>query len=1451
MSINETYIPRYHRLPSLTGKDIVDLERYAQLPRAKTYERIQSFINAARVTNEVNVLFIKSEWGEGKSSIYEGFLQKPEIIGSDLVLKINTSRLILIIKEDYKKFLDTKSLGIRLFSILMYAIRDLINSSTVDIDPRLRNVELPDKLEDQKSIDFIFACLNEIFSVLSPESRLFIFLDEFEDIVDQNAEIQFLIIHGLVTIINGEPDVLCGGGPYAGKVHLMIAITPPAYETLISKVAAFSNIGRLFGQRVRIVELEKIGREDAYRFILGCLRYCWDGSLDLLPFAEVGMLNAIYLLALGNPRGMVELIRRLLSSAETSGKRNYIKLITPSDFIAYLSGEKITIHGGEVKIFDQEIMNKVIEEIRRQTIEQELTFQTALKLLELLISTPVPLSKRYIIQKLHLNDDILFSKYLGVIGTSLNRVRKIPYPFLRFKKVMLERALDELSDQEQKILKVLTFYNLGDSNFKLIPELFIPSPNLRELSIFNPEEFRQYIDYITSHLEEAIDENVIITIVEMVLKSGTKVLEEDYYMLSPIALSMFYTLPSIYFLDFIKNVEDRFNIGMEILRKTSEYESEFYKGTFYLLRDGLADLKMEPEIENKAYSSLEICTFTLKGLENCEFRAHITSILNWTEDSYRNIQEKIDLLKQFSVPLIVIFAWNSIPDNVRSILETHRSEGLIYNICFVLKTQQVYQIIARVLAENKGFQIVESRWKARASQIIEELKVRDQIISWIENGKKEGYTLTPLYLAGKSIKDLVRAFRTFLITNGSCKERFEQIKNFDRFRIFGTEFPLNPLDISSKDSLFEYAQILSENGFLTILKGEQVSVNLTNVENRILKILNYFRDGITLNDLKKMFVAYQKAELTPYVHILQERKRIIQDRDNVLRIRNLRDLENELNTLHNRIRQAKAYYESFDYGYLVSIKQRSFSLINIREYIGVLEQMLSELENLKYTHQELWLQKFIIFEILSRHFLTNIDPKMREFVRNLEGIYSGITPVEYLERRIRDLKRNISNTLGLSEEKIQLKEERILLKLREEINEIRNRSFNVNDIEELLQLLRQKLHQKADKGLAMTSKGDCYVFEVKILLLEDLYQELRNLASQVRENIQMIENQLRAHRELRQQICNHKLFTEDFVSEKTKISYMLLSAFRDIFKKRYSSILSNQYESTDSDVVEIDLRTLTERLESVNKKLERIRDECAHNYQSISEIISLEEYFISLENDLCSTIDVFERFYGNYVEILDKLFFKKNKFNEIREYYNSKIDEVKERLKTFEDIEQLQSIYFESKEFLKNLVNSLKHISSELDGLFTSSGEEFNAKFRIVNKMLEALRKIATDSKEINEILKHLTLISKKLDETYKNLPKSKEEISRVSELDGAFAKSLSVISELRQSARELFIKYKLLSDIELEILENFIEIGVDKVNIGLILPDMMEKITPDFRLLGEAILKLASLGLINVEISF
>ncbi len=61
-------ISKFSRLPSKTGKDVIELEKYAKLPRTKTYEQVMGFLEAARKSKEVRVLFVVAEWGEGKRS---------------------------------------------------------------------------------------------------------------------------------------------------------------------------------------------------------------------------------------------------------------------------------------------------------------------------------------------------------------------------------------------------------------------------------------------------------------------------------------------------------------------------------------------------------------------------------------------------------------------------------------------------------------------------------------------------------------------------------------------------------------------------------------------------------------------------------------------------------------------------------------------------------------------------------------------------------------------------------------------------------------------------------------------------------------------------------------------------------------------------------------------------------------------------------------------------------------------------------------------------------------------------------------------------------------------------------------------------------------------------------------------------------------------------------------
>jgi len=888
---------------------------------------------------------------------------------------------------------------------------------------------------------------------------------------------------------------------------------------------------------------------------------------------------------------------------------------------------------------------------------------------------------------------------------------------------------------------------------------------------------------------------------------------------------------------------------MEILRRASEYESEFCKGIYYLLKDGCPDINIHHKPESTGPFTLDVYAFNLRYPE-CRFRTHVYSKLNWSEKSHDEIREKIDLLKQFHIPLLIVFAWNYIPDEVRATLEMHKtSEELISHLCFVLKTKHVYQIIARALAEDRGCQIVESRWRVRASQILDELKFKDAIIEWIEQGIKDGYTLTQLNLAGKSKDDVVKAFRTFLITDGSCEKRYKLLQDFDkRFRIFGKEFPLNPLDISSSRALSEYAQILSENGFLEISENE-ILIRLTNVEKRILQILRH-HNGLLPDDLEKMFVLYGRADLSPYIDILIERKMITKDKTGLVRIYKFEYLENEFGKLQRRISERKMYYQAIPFGCLASIKRRDAIVIDVREYIKTLEDLVSNLEYLKYSSREIWLRKFILFEKLAKHFLDNIDPILRAFIRKFEEKRREIPHIERLKLIVEDVKRHISALVGVAVGKISFKEESTLIKLEREIDEINRRdSFDSSDVRNFFSSIGPKLIQKKEEGLIDSLKGDCYVFDIKMLMLDECYERLRNIASMIIKNKEDVIDKISLIKGLFQQIREHDIFKEEFSQRRTLVSNSLIKAYRSMYESKYPQLLSEEPLIVEEDLTDISMSNLIQSLERFQNELMELKKTLDQDYELIKQVHQLETEFVSLISRLSSAISKLERFYKGHEEMSKRLSLEKESFRQIFSSYYSLLESIEKLAEKVEDTE-LMNVYNSGITFFRQKINALNRVMNEIMNLFEDSKDEFNTKAEMTRSLLKVLKKSIAISEKEEELTEYLNTFEKRFQEICNEFPDNLNEATQEHFVEGGFMNLLNRLKEMGEVIRNIFVKYELLNEHELAVLETLSTSKVSKINIGLTIPDLIEKTSLDLRQLGEIILKLASIGLISVEVS-
>jgi hypothetical protein len=1160
----DEYIDEFYQLPSITGKDVIDLEKYAELPRAKTYGNLEGFLEVARKSKkDVHACFIIAEWGEGKTSIYEGFLQKPEIIKSDLVIPISTKRLIVHIKEKAASFSDTGSLGIRFFACLLYTIKDTIDNDLVNAPP-FNNIKIKPKEEQQATLSFIKDALMSIYNVLPKDSRVFLFIDEFEDILDESADVRKFIIGGLLEVINGYPQILCQE-PFAGRFHLLIAVTPPAYEKL--KAETYADRQRLFGQRILSIELEKLDRKNAYKYILGILRYCWQGKLPKIPFLEPGMFNAIYVATLGNPRSIINVVEKLLTYAKIHAPDGKIKVISSEDFVKALSGLKIEVYGGEVNLLDKNSLLLLYDKIEQKCKERELNANECINILHMLLSNLSPISIGDLGEKFGLKEKVI-RDCLSVLAESFNELWNINRPFIYFKKIVGETReicskliTTQAPSNISKIISALEFYEFDQSHLSFQSTLFVPYQPLGILAYENRSLFQNYIDFFTSFSPELRSEDEIIRLVDRCIFDKVEVSDEEYVMLSPAVINIFYPSPSIFFLDFIEDLNKRFEVGIKLMRNLTDFEKEFHEGVIRLLQDGCENVKVGVSIESYGYGrDIRVINILYEG--EYHLRAYVLPLLKTSkEDFHEKIKTVIDDMKIAHIPLLMIFSWNPLPNEIKGILETllipetsfkaeRISERVFYCLEFPLTFIQCQQICGYIIAQKSKYMVKEEKWKVRASKILDEIKFEDNLRGFILEGVSAGYTIKPLILRELKQNDIPGILRTLLVTEGNIKMRYEQIREIEKkFKVYGKRFPVCPLDIESESSFEKYVNELKENGLIKV-EDDSLKLDITPIERRILSILREY-DGVAKeDDINKLFIStmFQGHPITVDVHLkmLMERRKIKFDKD-VFRIVDLKELDDIFEKLKKEINNYKRKYAQFQYGYLASIKQRDINAIIIKDFIEEIARIADNLDKIRFSpeYEEIRMRRQILLELLVNQLhevITLAEEFYQEFLRKVSSIRMEIKQVKM---SLDGYEKSINN-LKLEDKIFKIKEKKLIEEKEKLIEELENKIYSSKEVINYSLELEEKA--KYFDNLYQEFGRKCLIFDVKIIQIMDKYDDLKKIVENVKQISGNIEGLIDNFVKLKEILKEHEILV-------FKCNNKLSSLIQDWIKQNIESVM--------------------------------------------------------------------------------------------------------------------------------------------------------------------------------------------------------------------------------------------------------------------------------------------------------
>jgi len=668
--------------------------------------------------------------------------------------------------------------------------------------------------------------LNKTLDVLldSDEKRIFVFIDEFEELLEYRYKLK-LILSGLKETLNGEYPQVHEEGKYPGALHFFIAVTPDAYYQ-VETDREFSLIFGGLDRRIGKIELSPIRRGEAIRFLLDLLKYSYEGVLpDPLPVSNMGIFNAIYRISLANPGVMVSLYTRLMSSAKKDEAT--MEIIDGIKLISFLRHEKISVYGGSAPAINKTLLDQYRDKLRRKAGYSQR--EKAVKLFQILLGEITPHSHENIASRLGAEDP---SRLVSIINNQLREegVRRAVLKLLPLRpdrdvKDLLEILrshvredawgqmveIDDYRERVEDLIDRITFYEYKKG--VLEKRIFLPVDRDSILSFF-----------------QGISENEAVKL-ENYFRKLTLSNSSPHYMISDELLLQIYPSPIPRELIFIKNRNKRLELWRAISQNlASLFESHIIDAFKYIIKKSDI-LKLSEEKPN--ILKIVLGDYRFRALiygVNGDVRGHNINDI-WV--TLRNYQEPIHLV-------LLLYTGDLTQDAYRMIDDLKWGSGGKDLLMEVRIHQHLAKkILATYLTYIKNIDYDEHMLTRVLKRILnEDLELVTKIHSWLDRQARRGIVIKISMESTSDPRDLAGALQFFINVMdrpGSRKEVFDENRKLQGYIMYGSKrFGLIPdIEFPKFSSIVEDLLI---NGFLK-QEGEKLILRRHPTEDRILEIL--------------------------------------------------------------------------------------------------------------------------------------------------------------------------------------------------------------------------------------------------------------------------------------------------------------------------------------------------------------------------------------------------------------------------------------------------------------------------------------------------------------------------------------------------------------------------------------------------------------------------------------
>jgi len=1148
-------------------------------------DKLNSYLNYAKISRKPTIRVILGEWGEGKTDAYIRYIEPQTKKMNYLSYSIAASSIANAYDlTKVRKLHDSTS-----FSSIM-----LLCSIFACIEEKYLETKY---IEQYTNANDYLQKMYELLDDNNNKIKIFVFIDEFEDLLSTQDKLT-KILSGIKQTINGQYKFVTDEGKYPGGVHFIVAATPDSYF----KIQTFEDFSQWFGglgRRTGLIPLPEVNKEEGIRFLWDLLVYAYDGKLpDPLPISTIGIFDGIYHITQGNPGNMVSLLTRLLSNSITED--NKFRVIDSDVFLNFMSTETVYVYGGSTPCADSNKIMKYFDVVSEQ--KNKKLGERCYKILKTLLGQLKP----FTISELDISKNQKDAMdAINQINIDLKNSDNISNSIIKLKKFRPEVNWDEFLNQ----LKDYRIKNelqedviIIDRCIKTINEL---KNDILYYKIHNTELIKEF--YIPFEVEDIknLFEGIDLDRSKELYRIFSRIVDDKniYYKISNDIIDQIYPTPIPKEFQFIKNRDKRMNLWRNITKNLSDYfDNNILDSILYLLKNTY-DITIKDDTPNSFKKDIKILNFEYN---NYKFRILFNSKngdlktidVEKISDYYKSINPKIHGMIFIYSGGITDEAFQKIEDKGLGYSGNGKVLTLSFHPTLIKRILGIY----RAKLEIKSNELDNNLLNNYMNRIIsEEIGFYKLIDNWIELQNENGFIIKNYILNSTSnvrrFSDTMKFYINFIENPSTPDDIWNKNQEIQDFTTYGRGVGLTPdMDIPE---LKRISEELAKFNFLT-KENNEYSVVETNVKKNIVEILKS-NTNLSEEDIAKYFIIENQRNLGDVFLPILEHKGIITKKNNRYSLTIFSEVDRSLKLKLHNFELSTNKIDYLKYGYIYFVKKKGYRLISLESYKNFININKDNIEKYVGLNESIALQKIRLLDLLLDNYSSKLEPLFDDSILLIDKILYDIKEKwAEIQSMFEKLQKNSNKWIKVLFKIENIKEYTQLKNIYEYINNVPE--FNYEKMQEII---KQYNDDKETKNIFWYDNDpkNAFYFNPKYKEIHDynnkllnLKNEIENTCLKINERFSLLDNK------------NRNIIEENKKYDKKE--YILTFKFHEIISKFIKDLTPNV------DPMELEITDLKEIQNLINENLTFVMSQLTNLQNGQQRIINTFEYEKELKNIL-------------------------------------------------------------------------------------------------------------------------------------------------------------------------------------------------------------------------------------------